>query len=182
MALAAGLAACQGNDGRDSGSSVDGRGGEPGAVAGEDISAAMGQPGTGRDDDVLKGFGELPGQAAANAIRASVHEYFAAVVAGDVQRACAATSRALRRHLATFEQAGGRAQCSELVLNVFGNFSGASLRLLSRAEVTKIRIQADHALVAYSVPGPRWSTLPMDREGGAWKVGRYDDWSGDAER
>jgi hypothetical protein len=131
---------------------------------------ALGAPGMGKQ--ALRSFGKQPGETERASIVAAADEYNAAAAAADVARACAVTSRALTEQLA---KSGERVEGK--VCGLFPPYTDEMRRKLSKAKVTQVRVQGDHALVVYTVAGPRWNMLPMEREGGIWRLGAYGEWS-----
>lgn len=138
--------------------------------------AGLGVPGTGAD--ALKDFGREPSAADAVAIDALVRRVTIALAQREPERVCSLfTSRLKEEYVKSPSETKGAA-CRRAYKEHMAKFSDADRRGLQQAKVTKIRVKGDgNALAVFTMPGPRWTMQPVQREGNVWKIGQYGEWS-----
>lgn len=120
----------------------------------------------------LDTFGSAASGHDADAVRALLRAFFAAIRDGDGAAACAMLSREMRSETDRGLANGPKDErCGEALLSTYANsYPGLLNPPLSPLEAGKVRIQDDFGYGFYRTPRIRRSVLTVIREGGVWKV------------
>ena len=136
---------------------------------------APGVPTARGGDNSIQEFGvEAPSDDRVQASRV-FQAYLNARLDGDYALACSYLSESMKRQLASFggqaHRAGGRApDCAQVMRAFTQGVPKEALRNAAQINVLSMRVEDEQAFLLYRDGEDLPSSIPMNEEGGAWKV------------
>jgi hypothetical protein len=103
---------------------------------------------------------------------AAISAYLGARAEGDWATACSLMSASVQRQIAVLsgEPGGGRSSCATAYSQLSERAPAAERADPLTQGLTALRVESPHAFALFYGPGSRQYMMPLEEEGGAWKV------------
>ena len=127
-------------------------------------------------DNSVQGYGEEAGESELAEVARQVHGFFAARVSGEWGRACSFLSKPEARQLAkaAAQSPGSQGRDCAAGLRSYTRWpvSAAVARQITAVDAAALRHEGEQAFLVYTgPPGRTVYSMPLESEGGVWKVG-----------
>lgn len=120
----------------------------------------------------IEEFGDEAEGSGRSAVLGVFTGYLNAIAARDYASACSHLAATVRRSLEQLAAGSLKGKgCPAILPKLLAPTAPAIAREQAEGRITKVRVEGDRAFVVFHAPGAKLYQMPMQREGGVWKVG-----------